>query len=94
MTLYEYGIRMKAFRLQMADHEYWIHLQAWVNREVKAERRKGRGKSEPVYKKFDSFFDYEKRVKEASGKPALNRPVSSKAGRYIEYLERRKNGKL
>ena len=37
MTLYEYELRMRAYRLKMVDEEYWIYLQAWVNREVKAE---------------------------------------------------------
>ena len=94
MTLHEYELRMRAYRLKMVDEEYWIHLQAWVNREVKAEKKKGKGRSEPVYKRFDSFFDYEKRLEEARGNSVEKRPVSSTAGRYIEFLERRKNGEL
>ena len=78
----------------MVDEEYWIHLQAWVNREVKAEKKKGKGRSEPVYKRFDRFFDYEKRLEQASGKSAVKKPVLSQAGRYMEYLERRKNGEF
>jgi len=94
MTLHEYELRMRAYRLKMVDEEYWIHLQAWVNREVKAEKKKGKGRSEPVYKRFDRFFDYEKRLEQASGKSAVKKPVLSQAGRYMEYLERRKNGEF
>ncbi|WP_187376288.1 MULTISPECIES: hypothetical protein [Clostridia] len=94
MTFYEYELRMKACRLKRVDEEYRIYLQAWVNREVKAERKKGKGRTEPVYKRFDRFFDYEKRLEEARGNSVQKRPVSSTAGRYIEFLERRKNGEL
>ena len=94
MTLYEYELRMRAYRLKMVDEEYWIYLQAWVNREVKAEKKKVKGRSEPVYKRFDRFLDYEKRLEQASGKSAVEKPVLSQAGRYMEYLERRKNGEF
>lgn len=94
MTLYEYELRMRAYRLKVVDDEYWIHLQAWVNREIKAEKRNGKGKSEPVYKRFNSFFDYEKRLQEASGKSTMKKTVSGQAERYLEYLERRKNGEF
>lgn len=92
MTLYEYKLRMRAYRLKVVDDEYWIHLQAWVNREIKAEKKKGKDKSEPVYKRFSSFFDYEKRLSEVNGKSSINKPVSGQAARYMEYLERRNNG--
>ena len=94
MTLYEYELRMRAYRLKMVDEEYWIYLQAWDNMEVKAEKKKRKGRSEPVYKRFDRFFDYEKRLEQASGKSAVEKPVLSQAGRYMEYLERRKNGEF
>ncbi len=64
MTLYEYNMRMTAFRLKQADREYAIHLQAWMNREIKAKRESGKKKLVPVYKTFKQFFDFEKRVRE------------------------------
>ncbi len=63
MTLYEYNMRMTAFRLKQADREYEIHLQAWMNREIKAKREAGKNKLVFVYKTFKQFFDLEKRVR-------------------------------
>ena len=52
----------------MVDKEYYLHLQAWLNFAVKAEKKTSKNKSKPVYDKFKKFFDYEKRLKEATGK--------------------------
>lgn len=62
MTLYEYNMRMTAFRLRQADREYEIHLQAWANREINARKKSGKKKLVFVYDHFKRFFDYEKRV--------------------------------
>lgn len=67
MTLYEYGMRMKALRLRQIDREYEIHLQAWANHNVQATKRQGKDKAVPVFKTFKQFFDYEKRIEEVTG---------------------------
>lgn len=67
MTLYEYGMRMKAHRLRQVDREYEIHLQAWANHNVQATKRQGKDKAVPVFKTFKQFFDYEKRIEEVTG---------------------------
>lgn len=86
---------MKAFRLKLVDEEYKIYLQAWVNREAKAEKKKGKG-SEFVYKKFESFFDYEMRVKRALGENNDEQPpshdVSDKLRKY--YRKEGNHGNL
>ena len=95
MTFYEYELRMRAYRLKTVDDEYRIYLQAWVNREIKAERRKGKTRSEPVYKRFEDFFNYENRLKSVLGKELERKPSSRAADRYVEFMERRKiNGEL
>lgn len=63
LTLYEYQMRMKAYRLAQVDREYEMHLQAWLNHAVTATKEQGK-KQVPVYKNFKEFFDYEKRLKE------------------------------
>lgn len=68
MTLVEYQLRIDAYRLQRVDREYDIHLQAWVNNQAKAEKKKGK-KTVPFFKSFDSFYDYEKQIEEVTGKP-------------------------
>lgn len=62
MSLYEYRLRMEANVLKQVDREYELHLQAWLIREVKAEKMVGKSKAEAVYKRFDSFFDYNSRI--------------------------------
>lgn len=96
MTFYEYELRMKAYELKMIDEEYRIHRQAWVNREVKAEKKTGKNKMKPVYTKFKDFFDYEKMVDMVrGGEVKSKRTVSSISKRVIEGMERRKkDGKL
>lgn len=54
---------MRAFRLQQVDKEYHMHLQAWLNHVVTSTKEVGK-KQVPVYKKFNEFFDYSKRLKE------------------------------
>lgn len=64
MTFPEYKLLMKAVRLKQVDAEYKLHLQAFLNFAVKAEKKAGKGKSKPVYREFKKFYDYEKRLAE------------------------------
>lgn len=54
---------MEAVRLQRIDREYYIHLEAWANREVNQTYERGK-KVYYKYRKFKDFFDYEKLVNE------------------------------
>ena len=56
MTLYEYEVRLLAFQLKRLDHERDLYLQSWLNNQIKATKGK---KSEPYYKEFNKFFNYE-----------------------------------
>lgn len=49
---------MEAARLKEIDKDYRNHLQAWLNRAVKAEKKSGKT-SKPVFKEFKQFYDYE-----------------------------------
>ncbi|MBM7542356.1 hypothetical protein [Amphibacillus cookii] len=71
MTLYEYKMRMRAFRLQRIDDEYDMHLQAWLHQQVKATKEKGK-RQVPVFQSFKQFYDYDKRIKE------IERPIQKK----------------
>lgn len=51
------------------DLDYRNHLQAFLNFAVKAERKTGKNKSAPVFKKFKKFYNYEaeqRKVKDKS----------------------------
>ncbi|MBA4699233.1 MAG: hypothetical protein H2212_07325 [Ruminococcus sp.] len=62
---------MEACQLKMVDEDYRIHQQAWLNFSAQAEKSAGKGKSRPVYDRFEKFFDYEKalsRLQKSSNK--------------------------
>jgi len=64
---------MRAFNLARIDKEYDIALQAWLNNQATATKTTGSGKNqktESVYKGFQDFFDYEKKLQEVDG-PSL-----------------------
>jgi len=53
--------------LARIDKEYDIALQAWMNHQATATETKGSGKNQKtvsVYKKFEDFFDYDKRLQD------------------------------
>lgn len=50
---------MEAAQLRQIDADYRNHLQAFLNFAVKAEKKAGKNKSKPVYRKFKQFYDYE-----------------------------------
>ena len=60
ITLPEYLLLMKAMRYKQIDRERELYLQAWLTFAAKATKKKG----QPVYKKFEKFYDYEARLKE------------------------------
>ena len=64
----EYSLLMEAVKLKEVDQDYRNHLQAFLNFAVKAEKKVGKNKSAPVYKKFKQFFNYEAEIKKAGKK--------------------------
>ena len=68
----EYSLLMKAERLKQIDLDYRNHLQAFLNFSVKAEKKQGKNKSAPVFKKFKQFYNYEKELKNAFNKNETN----------------------
>ncbi len=97
MTLYEYELRMKAHRLMEVDEEYKLHRLAWANYNVQATERKGKDKIVPVYKTFQQFYDYEKRIDSVLA-GSRNRQQEARliktAVRVQEYERRRCLGNL
>lgn len=58
---------MKAVKLKQVDMNYRVHLQAYANFRVRAEKKAGKNKTRPVYTTFRKFFDYEKEIDKALG---------------------------
>lgn len=66
MTFREYSFEIHAYRLRDLDNRQRMHLQAWVNNQVKATKTQGKT-TLPAFKTFKDFFDYEKELKEIEG---------------------------
>ena len=63
LTIPQYEALMKAAALRRVDEAHKIHMQAWANRAVKAEKKAGKNKTKPVYRTFKRFFDYDAEIK-------------------------------
>lgn len=75
--------------MQQIDKEYDMHLQAWLNHHVTATKEQGSGKNAkqvPVYKKFDDFFDYKKRLKDVEGTKSSRVTPHMKRMAKVAYL--------
>lgn len=59
----DYELLIRAYKLKRLDREREIHLQAWVINQAKATKQMG-GKTYPVFKDFNSFFNFDKRQKQ------------------------------
>lgn len=66
MTISEYELRLKVYRLKKLDEQEVLHQQAWANWQIQATKAQGK-KEVPVYRKFQDFFDKEKFENEILG---------------------------
>ena len=65
LTMPEYEMLIKAYRLAEIDKECDRHQRAWLNVVAGATKKDGR----PVYKNFRDFYDYEAELKKVDKKP-------------------------
>ena len=68
LTIPEYALLMDAVRLRQVDADYRNHLQAFLNFQVKAEKKTGKNKTAPVFQKFKQFYDYEDELENVKNK--------------------------
>lgn len=71
-----------AARLRRTENMFNISMSAWRTQEVQATKTKGHGrnqKTEPVYKTFKEFYDYEDALCLARGEESTskNQPVNA-----------------
>lgn len=62
LTIAQYEVMMEALELRFLDQSLHEHRQAFLNFAVQAEKKTGKGKSRPVYRKFRQFFNYEREL--------------------------------
>lgn len=84
LTLPEYELLIKAAKLKQIDLDYRNHLQAYLNFSVKAEKKKGKNKTEPVFKKFKQFYNYKNELKNAF----IENETNSRLDGYSAFLKK------
>ena len=87
LTIADYEMLAKAHDLANVDKMMYIHLQAFLNRNVKAEKKIGK-KSKPVFDKFNKFFDYEKAVNDVMNKPKNSEETKPKFSGLGDLLKK------
>ena len=73
LTLAEYEIMMEALELRMLDESLHEHRQAFLNFAVCAEKKAGKGKTKPVYRRFKQFFDFDKELRKIKNRRKASR---------------------
>ena len=68
LSIEEYTLLMKAVELKNIDRDYRIHQQAFLNFAVQAQKKSGKNKTKPVYRKFKQFYDYEAEINKVFGR--------------------------
>ena len=52
----------------MLDQDLHEHRQAFLNFAVQAEKKAGKGKTKPAYRRFKQFFDYDRELEKIKNK--------------------------
>ena len=58
ITLKQYMLMTRAMMLRLEDKERDLHVQAWLNQQVKATKQQGK-KTLPYFRSFDEFYQSE-----------------------------------
>ena len=64
LTMEEYELLMKAVELREADLDYRLHMQAFLNMQVKAKKKSGKFKEKFVFTTFEKFYNRQKVIDE------------------------------
>lgn len=67
MTLKQYMLTTKAIVLRLQDKERDLHVQAWLNQQVKATKQQGK-KTVAYFRSFDEFYQPIKEENNAEAK--------------------------
>lgn len=59
----------------MLDESLHEHRQAFLNFAVKAEKKAGKGKTKPVYRRFRQFFDFDRELRKIKNRRKRSRYV-------------------
>lgn len=87
LTIAQYEVMMEALELRMLDQDLHEHRQAFLNFAVQAEKKAGKGKTRPVYRKFRQFFDYDAELKKIKNRKKKKKSRFSGIGKLLRKGE-------
>lgn len=84
LTIAQYEIMMEALELRMLDQNFYEHRQAFLNFAVQAEKKVGKGKTKPVYRRFQQFFDYDEELENLKDRRKKKKNRFSGIGKLLQ----------
>ena len=84
LTIAQYEIMMEALELRMLDQNFYEHRQAFLNFAVQAEKKIGKGKTKPVYRSFQQFFDYDEELEKLKDRRKKKKSRFSGIGKLLQ----------
>lgn len=87
LTIAQHEVMMEALELRMLDQDLHEHRQAFLNFAVQAEKKAGKGKTRPVYRKFRQFFDYDAELKKIKNRKKKKKSRFSGIGKLLRKGE-------
>ena len=87
LTIAQYEMMTEALELQMLDHDFREHRQAFLNFAVRAEKKAGKNKTKPVYRKFRQFFDYDRELEKLKSRKGKKKSRFSGIGKLLKREE-------
>ena len=87
LTIAQYEIMMDALDLRMLDQDLHEHRQAFLYLAVQAQKKAGKGKTRPVYRRFKQFFDYDSELAKIKNKKKKKKSRFSGIGKLLKKGE-------
>ena len=84
LTIAQYEVMVEALELRMLDQDLHEHRQAFLNFAVQAEKKAGKGKTKPVYRRFNQFFDYDKELNKLKNRRQRKKSRFSGIGKLLQ----------
>ena len=84
LTITQYEVMVDALELRMLDNSLHEHRQAFLNFAVQAEKTAGKGKSKPVYRRFQQFFNYDRELEKIKRRKKKGSPRFAGIGKLLQ----------
>lgn len=68
----------------MLDESLHEHRQAFLNLAVQAQKKAGKGKTRPVYRRFEQFFNYDRELNKLKSRKKQKKSRFSGIGKLLK----------